>query len=47
MNSFVVLYEPFVTVPHSNRVVPPVHHPRVQHDREQTPPFKDFRQNHG
>lgn len=31
---------------HSDRVVSPVHHPRVQHYREQAPALEDFRQSH-
>lgn len=47
MNRFIVLYHPLVPISHRDRIVSPVHHPCVQHDREQTAPFEYFRQDHG
>ena len=47
MNRFIVLYDPLVSVSHRDSIVSPVHHPRVQHDREQTPALEVFRQDHG
>ena len=47
MNIVIVLYHPLVSVSHRDSIVSTVHHPRVQHDREQTAPFEYFRQDHG
>ncbi len=45
MNSFIILYNPFVPVSHCDRIVSPVHHPRMKHNREQFSFFKNFREN--
>lgn len=47
MNGVIVLYDPLVPISHRDRIVSPVHHPCVQHDREQTAAFEYFRQDHG
>jgi hypothetical protein len=47
MDRFVILYDPLVPVSHRDRVVTPVHHPCVKHDREQAPALEVFRQDHG